>query len=420
MSVTITDNFTPLTWKESYPKTWGGDPYNTPWKSEFQNWVDSYPKTWKGVSYLTWKFGLHDYGLLATAGVSFADALRHTVSHTLSEEISVEDVLSREAVYERTLCETISLMETYWDVIQFRLSVSESFTVTDDETNKTVKGVLVTLHVSEKVPKSIVKPFAVTIFVKDSFKHKAKFIRKVLEDISIAELAGKHYKGYYQEMFGIVDFFSKMFTENVSETITFGELMTHAFVARRLFAETVDFDEICAKHTELNKEDLLSIRDTILQASNGILNNIYARHGEIASLEDFNKLVNQSPGFTEFIPFKVGEYDYEEALVKIAVRSKMEQSKPTVNNLTMHVDIPDTDDRGTSQITDTTDVTRVLFNKHYYNPPEVNVVLLGGNTGQGVLTPYITSVTTMYFEVEIRNSNLDRVTGSISWFAKGY
>ena len=107
-------------------------------------------------------------------------------------------------------------------------------------------------------------------------------------------------------------------------------------------------------------------------------------------------------------------------MVKIAVRSKMEQGKPTISNLTMHVDIPDTDDRGTTQITDTTAATRVLFNKHYYNPPEINVVLLGGSTETGVLTPYIVTVTSTYFDVEIRNSSTNRVTGSISWFAKGY
>lgn len=210
-----------------------------------------------------------------------------------------------------------------------------------------------------------------------------------------------------------------MFTAYVDEAFSVAELLSRSFSAQRLFAETVDTDDHLTKHTEIKREDLIVVRDTILQASNAVLNNIFARHGEIATLEDFEKLVNQAPGFTEFIPFKVGEYDYHEALVKIVVRTNADQAKPTINNLTMHVDIPDTDDRGTANITTTTDVTRVLFHKHYYNPPEVNVVLLGG-TGSGVLTPYITTVTKTYFEVEIRNASLNRVTGSISWFAKGY
>ena len=396
MGVTVTDNFTPKTWAQSQPKTWGN------------------------ALYQTWKFGLHEYGLLADVTLAIAEQLSRSASSGIEEDISVADQLARETIWERSCEEAFSIMETYWDFIQFRVSVSESFTVTDDERHKAVKGVLVTLNIAESVPKTIEKPFFATIFVEDEFFRKTKTLRKFAESVDFAEVAGRHPRLPFEEAFGIVDFFYNVFTENVDETVSVAELLNRSFSAQRLFAETVAFAELLGNHTEIKKEDLFVIRDTILQASNAILNNIFARHGEITSLEDFNKLVNQAPGFTEFIPFKVGEYDYEEALVKIVVRSKADQGKPTINNLTMHVDIPDTDDRGTANITTTTDVTRVLFHKHYYNPPEVNVVLLGGNTGSGVLTPYITTVTKTYFEVEIRNASLNRVTGSISWFAKGY
>ena len=449
MGVTVTDNFTPKTWAQSSPKTWGG-------------------------TNSTWKFGLHDYDMLATVTLALAEQLSRSATNGIEESISVADQLARETIWERSCQEAFSIMETYWDFIQFRVSVSESFTVTDDERHKVLKGVLVTLNIAdriakgtarpyaeafsvddgiskepkptladgfavtddetsrflkgipvalniaENVPKSIIKPFSAMIFVEDEFFRKANNLREFAESVDFAEVAGRHPHLPFEEAFGIVDFFYNVFTENVDETVSVAELLSRSFSAQRVFAEPVAFAELLGKHTEIKKEDLFVIRDTILQASNAILNNIFARHGEIATLEDFNKLVNKAPGFTEFIPFKVGEYDYEEALVKIAVRSKADQGKPTINNLTMHVDIPDTDDRGTANITSTTDVTRVLFHKHYYNPPEVNVVLLGGNTGSGVLTPYITTVTKTYFEVEIRNASLNRVTGSISWFAKGY
>lgn len=396
MGVTVTDNFTPKTWAQSQPKTWGN------------------------ALYQTWKFGLHEYDLLADVTLAIAEQLSRSAASGIEESISVADQLARETIWERSCQEAFSIMETYWDFIQFRVSVSESFTITDDETHKIVKGVLVTLNIAESVPKTIEKPFFATIFVEDEFFRKAKTLRKFAESVDFAELTGKRLSLSLEETFEIVEFFHNLFTENVDETVSVAELLSRSFSAQRLFAETVDIDDYLTKHTEIKKEDLIVVRDTILQASNAILNNIFARHGEITKLEDFEKLVNQAPGFTEFIPFKVGEYDYEEALVKIAVRSKADQGKPTINNLTMHVDIPDTDDRGTANITTTTDVTRVLFHKHYYNPPEVNAVLLGGNTGSGVLTPYITTVTKTYFEVEIRNASLNRVTGSISWFAKGY
>lgn len=396
MSVTVTDNFIPYTWAQSYPETWGSSTND-------------------------WKYGIHDYGLLATVTLALAEALAKSASKKAGESVSVTDRLSKEAVWERSFAEAVSVMETYWDVIKFQVSVSESFSITDDETNKIVKGVMVTLQVAEKVPKSVTKFLPITIFVEDGFFHKTKTLRKFAESIDFAEVAGKHTRKNIEDVFSIVDFFYKMFTNNVPETITLTELLTRSVSAQRIFEEDVNFDEVAGKHPEINKADLFSIRDTILQASNAILNNIFVRHGEITKLEDFESLVNQAPGFTEFIDFKVGEYDYEEALVKLAVRSKMEQGKPTINNLTMHVDIPDTDDRGSETISGTTAATRVSFNKHYYNPPEVNVLVIGGyDSDNGALTPYITSITTTYFDVEIRNAGGSRVTGIISWFAKGY
>lgn len=405
MSVTVTDNFTPKTWAQSYPETWGSITND-------------------------WKYGLHDYSLLATVTLALAEQLSRSASCGIGESISVADQLARETIWERSCEEAFSIMETYWDFIQFRISVSESFTVADDETHKVVKGVKVTLNIAERVPKSVEKPFSVTIFVEDEFLHRANILREFAETIEFAELVGKNSTLPFGETFEIVDFFYNMFTENVDETVSVAELLSRSFSAQRVFAESVAFEELLGKHTEITKEDLIVVRDTILQASNAILNNIFARHGEITKLEDFEKLVNQAPGFTEFIPFRVGEYDYEEALVKIAVRTNADQAKPTINNLTMHVDIPDTDARGTvvieNTVADLAEPKRVLFsscenNPFYYNPPEVNALVIGGfSSSDGVLTPYITSITTEYFEVEIRNAGGSRVAGTISWFAKGY
>ena len=86
----------------------------------------------------------------------------------------------------------------------------------------------------------------------------------------------------------------------------------------------------------------------------------------------------------------------------------------------MHVDIPDTQDRGTANITDTAAPTRINFTKQFYIVPEVNVNLRGGNTGDGVVTPYITSMDNTGFEVQLINDAGQLVTGLITWQATGY
>ena len=396
MSVTVTDNFTPQTWGESYPKTWGS------------------------ANYITWKFGLHDYDMLASGTLTFIELLGKAVSRNEAENLSADEDFAREVVWERTIAELISVMETYWDVIQFHVNVSESFSVSDAIGKNVEKNISVTLQITDKVPKSIIKTVPVTLTVTDTFLRKVKFFRDVSESVSITEFANRHPSTHYAEAFEIYDFFWKLFTGNYGETVSFAEVVTRAFSARRLFEEPIAFNELCKKSSEISKEEAFQVHDTILRVSNAILNNIFINDGEIGTIDDFNDLIEVSPGFSRFINFKVGEYDYEEALVKIIVKSKMEQGQPTISNLTMHVDIPDTDDRGNVVIEDASAATKVYFNKHYYNPPEVNVVLTGGNTGNTLLTPFIVSITEEYFETEIRNSSMQRVTGSISWFAKGY
>ena len=396
MSVTVTDNFTPQTWGESYPKTWGS------------------------ANYMTWKFGLHDYGMLAAGTLTLAEALTKDASKNPHEDVSVDEAFSREVVWDKTITELISVMETYWDVIQFHVSVVESFAVSDAIGKDVEKNVSVTLQITDKVPKSITKTIPVTLTVTDTFLRQVKFFRDFAESVAVAELTSKHPSTHYAEAFGVYEFFWKLFAGNYGESVSFTEVFDRVFSAKRLFTETVAFNELCKKSSEISKKELFQVNDTLLRASNAILNNILINSGAITSIEDFNNLVNVSPGFSKFINFKVGEYDYEEALVKISVNSKMEQGQPTINNLTMHVDIPDTDDRGSEVISTTSEATKVYFNKHYYNPPEVNVVLIGGNTGSSVLTPYIVTITTTYFETEIRDETMQRVTGTISWFAKGY
>ena len=68
----------------------------------------------------------------------------------------------------------------------------------------------------------------------------------------------------------------------------------------------------------------------------------------------------------------------------------------------------------------------VFFNKMFYNPPEVSVNLRGGNTGDGLVVPNIVSTDkkdeygARSFEVELLNSNMQRVTGLVTWQAVGY
>ena len=188
---------------------------------------------------------------------------------------------------------------------------------------------------------------------------------------------------------------------------------------RRDFPENAVVTDEVIKTIELLKKDNAALYDAFLEACGGVISNIAITEGDM-SLDEFNEATQTAPGYTPFMDFKVGEYEYQDALVRIVINAIAAQTKPSVSNVIMHVDIPDTQDRGTANITDTAAPTRINFTKQFYIVPEVNVNLRGGNTGDGVVTPYITSMDNTGFEVQLINDAGQLVTGLITWQATGY
>jgi hypothetical protein len=139
---------------------------------------------------------------------------------------------------------------------------------------------------------------------------------------------------------------------------------------------------------------------------------------------DFQQLVNQPTGYERFIPYIVGEYEYQKALVRLAVTPGSLGAEPAVYNVVVHVDIDDTVDRGTAVITDTSAATMVRFAKHYYTKPEVTVTLRGGNTADGTILPNVAEISKdkdgYYFMVELLKADGTRAKGSITWQSVGY
>lgn len=192
----------------------------------------------------------------------------------------------------------------------------------------------------------------------------------------------------------------------------------------RNWEEAASLADFAFKSISINLLETAMVRDAYIKACEAVLSNLYIGKTALTA-SGFEKLANTPGGYETFIEFKVGEYEYKDALVRVQMQSKMPQLSPTAADIVMHVDIPDTDDRGTAYISDTEEATKIYFNKHYYTPPEVNVVVRGGSTGSGIIVPYIISTDKedsvgRYFEVELIDSGGERTTGTISWVSKGY
>ena len=162
-------------------------------------------------------------------------------------------------------------------------------------------------------------------------------------------------------------------------------------------------------------EDLL-LYDGIIRASEATIEGIAA--GKEMTFDAFMKRIARPIGYGLFHPFRVGEYEYEKALVRIGITAGSYGAVPQIYNVVMNVDIDDTVDRGTAQVD--AKETAIFYHKHYYTKPEVTVTLQSGNAEDGVLTPEITSIGTESFTCVLRRRDGAAAKGRVSWTAVGY
>lgn len=190
----------------------------------------------------------------------------------------------------------------------------------------------------------------------------------------------------------------------------------------REFSEPMIVAEDYRRLVDLFKrENEISIRSIrIKQTPCGVLSDIVVNNHAI-TLDEFNRLANKASGYNTFTEFKVGEYEYQDALYRLAIRKKNSASNPLVYDYAIHVDIDDVKDRGTADIP--AEETKVYFNRTYYTTPDVVVIVCGGTEGS-VVIPSITEQGEdnkgKYFKIILKDATGKIVAGRISWNSNGY
>ena len=403
---------------------------------------------------------------------------------SFSSSFSVSEAYSKRVKFKRTSVEPLSLSEVYWDNISFALRILEELKINDRKKAAISKDLQDGFSIMDMLKNKPVYCNAETFKIADDFSRQVMFFIGCFEDFGIGDdyADNVHYKHKFIESIAISDYeehtakFRPLFAEllginetyldnisfniNVAENIGINDLLSNRphkpFVEQfsiidkehnafmvccseqinieelvktfrpiiRKFFETFSIEETPQKNYKSNKKEAFNIRDAIIKASEGVISDIIITDAEM-SFEDFVDATDAPPLYSKFMDFKVGEYEYQKAIVKLKLSTTARESLPSIIGCVLHVDIPDTDDKGSVTITDTTQPTKVYFNRHYYNPPEVNVNLKNGNTAMGIITPNIVSTEGIdeegrYFEVELLDSSANRTTGTISWVSKGY
>ena len=253
-------------------------------------------------------------------------------------------------------------------------------------------------------------------------RSQASFDRFIKEHMQTIEMPFKRIYKPFAENTALRDAKMANTVKHNQDAIASSENFSRLARFAREFSEPMTVAEDYRRLVDLFKrENEISIRSIrIKQTPCGVLSDIVVNNHAI-TLDEFNRFANKASGYNSFTEFKVGEYEYQDALYRLAVRKKNSASNPLVYDYTIHVDIDDVKDRGTADIP--AEETKVYFNRTYYTTPDVVVIVCGGTEGS-VVIPSITGQGEdnrgKYFKIILKDATGKVVAGRISWNNNGY
>lgn len=366
-------------------------------------------------------FGIYAHDRSDTQAFRLSDGKRRGIGKHIKESIRLPERLMRELT--ALTKESLTAQETYWDLISYLLKIVETVKAADYRRADVAQTSSEKASIDDSRTARIRHLTLEQIAGIDWLLRHAEFHHAFAEAWDMLEFQSSHAGTGVNEHVSVEEYRRQDMRQKVSEAADFHELLQRSAVIRRSFVEAIEAAEHYAAHYTGNWRETLAAKDKKFHAANAVLGDVAVKNAAM-DLEAFKILVNQPSGYEHFIPYVVGEYEYQKALVRLTVEAGSSGAEPAIYDAVIHVDIDDTVDRGTTAVTDASKAARIYFNKHFYTQPEVTVALYSGNTKDGVVTPNITTIEKddagFYFEVELLKESGTRTTGTISWQAVGY
>lgn len=248
------------------------------------------------------------------------------------------------------------------------------------------------------------------------------FDRFITENIQTLEMQNKAVYEHFREIIYFNDDKSLNFGKKLNEIVKSIENNGRKWIVSRDFTESIFAKDDLLKSINLKNDDEIKIRNTrILPNPCGILSDVLVRENEM-DMSDFESIVERASGYNAFSPFRVGDYEYKDAMYRIRISKTGGTANPLIYDYKVHVDIDDVKDRGTADIP--AEETRVYFNRNYYTEPDVVVNVVSGIEGK-VIIPFIISTDGeddkgRYFTIILKDTSGNPVEGTISWNSNGY
>ena len=360
------------------------------------------------------------FAKLTAERTEVTDALGVEIAHVLRDEVVASDGCS--VSLGQMTAEQIGVLDSSLRAAFIKLA-AERTEVTDVRDASVANVSRDEMAVSDGMATSLGKMTAEQLGILDALLRAAAFKRTWSESASLGDDEDNHVTAGKFETIRTSEHRAADVYKTTAEQIGTTERQYHRAQTFRTFVEKAGLYEHMRRDLGGGYSEAVAVDDRFLRALDGIIEEVAVRKGGMTA-DEFQQLVNQPTGYERFIPYIVGEYEYQKALVRLAVTPGSLGAEPAVYNVVVHVDIDDTVDRGTAVITDTSAATMVRFAKHYYTKPEVTVTLRGGNTADGTILPNVAEISKdkdgYYFMVELLKADGTRAKGTVTWQSVGY
>ena len=355
----------------------------------------------------------------------------------ISEDIRTTEAVKKTAV--KQLEDAFCFMDSLRKASQ--LNRDESLAVIEEKRQAIEHGLYDGLHIMDEwrndmrtlaceqvkamdhIAKHVVSAQSDKLQVQDTYKRVWQTLQTFREELKTLDKVYRNIYAIRDDRIAIADKKLVSLQRGFKESVETDESFNRDVAFIRGFEDLARIGDGLTRDVGKNPAEDIALYDAFVRASNSYVESVQVL-SSFKEMDDFAAMSDTPPLYEQFEDFNVGDYEYEKALLRLRVVSKATQSQPLLYDVSPHVDIDDTDDKGQLEIKDTTAATKVYYNKHYYNAPEVNAMVKGST---GTTTPVPNILTTdgqddkgRYFEIELLNSSGNRTTGIISWVAKGW
>jgi hypothetical protein len=246
-----------------------------------------------------------------------------------------------------------------------------------------------------------------TLIFSERETHDAEFVRLLKEYLMVYVGLENGAIKTYGENITASDNKKFQVDKAINEAVTLIEELRKTKIYQRLLAELLSINDDIQKSADITRDSHIDINGSMLHHAGAIISDIIIGSTEVTA--------DIPAGYSDFVRFMPGDYEYTKALVKLALEADLTSDRPMVDSWTYNVDLPDIIKRGNATLS--AQNTTINFDEAFYQVPEVTITMKAASGA--VPIPNITAVTKEGFSVELRNASGSLVAGTISWQAIG-